>query len=576
MFAAFSRRMRIVMAVSAALLVAVFIWFVWLATHTTNSAATGASATATITAFRNTPGNSLPTPTRAPITSPAFVQISRSLTATPGGTLTTAIVAEPRTLQPYLSDDPAIGLLYNAGLVRRDPATQAMIPLAARSFTISPDGSSVSFTLRDDIKWSDGTPITANDYVWTYGRITDSTNGWPYLADLAPRIVSYTAPDARTIVVKLKATYADPADAANIVEPLPKHIWQNLDWRDPKASTTPQVVSGAWKLAEWVKGDHLTFARNEASTVWPIPFLQSVTVRIAADPQVIAQGFAAGQYDFMTPDAATYQTVRYAGANRTYTWSPAAAQWLYVGFNLRRPALTLPVRQAFALIAPRKATDDTGFPTVPMYADVPPGNVAYSAKDVQPQTGDVAAAKKVLTDVGYTQDATGWKDPKGVTVPALTLLYSGEPGSERATRAAEVRDQIVKLGFNLTLDVTDSPTYRQRLTAAPDSFDLWLGGWRSPVEASAFGETWTNLALNYGGYTNGTVIGLYAAAAKEFDRNRRTALMAQIQQAETKDPPYIYLYAQQGVTIASSRIGGISPTPFGIAANLMTDWYIGQ
>ena len=91
------------------------------------------------------------------------------------------------------------------------------------------------------MQWSDGQPITAQDFKWTYDQVKDPAHGFPYLSQL-DFITSYEALDDYTLQVKIKEVYA-PAlgQMAGLITPLPKHVWEKLDWSDPQKN--PEINS---------------------------------------------------------------------------------------------------------------------------------------------------------------------------------------------------------------------------------------------------------------------------------------------------------------------------------------------
>src|SRR5581483_6234138 len=113
---------------------------------------------------------------------------------------------------------------------------------------ISPDGRTFTFTLRDDIKWSDGQPITSADFQFAWDNASKPENDFVGLDDLE-RIASFTTPDPKTIVVTLKeplARFLAMGIAAGI-GPVPKHVWEGKPWLDPNGNPEilkPTVVSG--------------------------------------------------------------------------------------------------------------------------------------------------------------------------------------------------------------------------------------------------------------------------------------------------------------------------------------------
>ena len=108
-----------------------------------------------------------------------------------------------------------------------------LIPNMAESWEISDDFLTYAFTLRDDLMWDDGTPLTSADFKFTFDKMMDPDNEFPY-RDNFDFIESYEAPDERTIVVKVEEKFCPALEGVDAVQPLPKHIWENLNWKDPE------------------------------------------------------------------------------------------------------------------------------------------------------------------------------------------------------------------------------------------------------------------------------------------------------------------------------------------------------
>ena len=105
-----------------------------------------------------------------------------------GGEYRDVSTSDAVSFHPYLVTDSTSrayqAQVYTGGLLRLDENTLEYIPNMAESYTISEDGLTFTFNLRQDMKWSDGEPITANDFKWTYDQATNPDNGYPYLSQL--------------------------------------------------------------------------------------------------------------------------------------------------------------------------------------------------------------------------------------------------------------------------------------------------------------------------------------------------------------------------------------------------------
>lgn len=567
-----------------------------------NSTTTAAATTTTTAATTSA------TTTVAATTAAATAAPTTTVAAGPkkGGTVTMVTSLESKSMHPYNCDDTYciayIGRVYGGysgnTMQKRDPKTLEVIGNFAKSWTVDKEAKTVSYTLKDGITWTDGKPITSDDFLWTYQQATKKENNWsryaqnicadPCTAD-KNGAVGYEAPDAKTVKVKMNTLTFDIVEKADFILPLPRHVWEGKDWLDPTknpAIDNPTVTSGPWAFKEWNKNKNWTVVRNDKSTIWPVPLLDSLTVITVADASVGFQKIKSGEadafeniYGFSTQDEAEAETL----SNSTvYKWLPANALWQHISFNFRRSFEADPAfRQALTWVIDRQALSDKVYNklAVPMYSDVAPSSDKYDDKAVTKWGYDPAKAKQILKDAGYTLKDGKLIDPKGVAIPKLKFVYSSdspEPGKVAAVAQQEWKD----LGIELDLVGVPFNTVLKTIQGEPFDFDFVTLGWSAGVNPESFGDVWkAGPSLNWGNWVNKEVNDLYATAQREFDAVKRKALMSQIQALESKDGPYIYLVAQTAFAVVNKRIGGVSGTPLGIGASYLandyaTSWYI--
>jgi peptide/nickel transport system substrate-binding protein len=490
---------------------------------------------------------------------------------------TTTSATDLTTYQPYI---------YAAALLYRDPATSFLRCQACQSYQLSDDALTVTFKLRTDIKWSDGQPITSDDYVWTFKQAFDPANKWNYLDDYKDQIDSITGPDPLTVVVKLKDKFFNALSIAGTTfEPLPRHAWEGKDWSDVTknpAIDNPTVVSGPWKLKEWKKGDHITFVRNDASTVWPAPYLNSVTYQVIKDQSVAYQKMKSGELTYGSPnqaDFADFQKNPPAGLT-SQTYYKTASSWSYIGFNLRKPYLKdLPVRQAINYAIDKQGVIDNfvyglGKPT---YTDVQASDPTFYTEDgVNKYPYDLDKAKQTLTDGGYKIDGGVLKDKTGQAVPKMKILYnSGNP--VRKNIAVYTQSQLKELGISADLVELDFNAYLDQISKDPFDYDLFVLGWSSSFEVQTFGDVWKNIPdLNSGAWSNDQVTKLYDQVRKTTDPAAQVPIMHQIEQIESNDPPYVYLFLSEGYIVYSNKLHISKANNLGVLYNEYVDWYLDQ
>ncbi len=281
-----------------------------------------------------------------------------------GGSLMQAIVAtDAKSFHPYLTtDEPSAsfqGYVFGVSLSQRDPKTLEQIPFGA-TWTLSDDKKTYTFTLKD-IQWTDGQPLTTDDFVWTYQQALKPENQYPY-ADNLSLIDSYVAKDPKTLVVTLKQALTVGLETADSIVPLPRHVWEKYPWSDPSKNPeimSPSVLSGMWKLKEWKPEDHATFEANDTYFDGR-PNIDTMTVRVYGTPEVAFQALKSGQLDYNPAiQPADYKSAKSLRKDAVYEWYPAVGQWSFIGFNLRRPALQdVNLRHALAYATERMGLMD--------------------------------------------------------------------------------------------------------------------------------------------------------------------------------------------------------------------------
>ncbi len=536
--------------------------------------------------------NVVPTiPPPTPTYSPLPVTPTPMSTPTPpvvmGGKASGGLLNDALTLHPYKRNNPSgtalVNLLFAAALTRRDPATLLPIPAAAESWTIS--DTIVTFTLREGLKWSDGTPLTSADYLWTYQQVRKSENGWGLAREAffnaadptSSGIESYEAPDPRTLKIKLHTVSSDIVSRADVIEPLPRQVWEKTDWNDLSKNLQangPTIVSGPWKLKEWKRGNYLIFERNSASLIYPTPRLDSLTFFIVPDSQVALQKLKSGELDFFAPVAADFADFAKLPNVQAYNWNPGRPVWYFAGFNFHKPEWQdKALRQALAWALDRRAiVEKLAFglgrsmnsSLAPWHPAFNPGTARYEL--------NLDKARELLKQTGYST-----KDGKLTTKtgkPVNIKLVYNSPSPLYEGLANSFKTSFAGLGIAVELRNFDFNNY-QRFLASPEAdFDLFLSGWTADYAPENFGDVWRGGPnLNSGAYENPRLLDMYAKAISESDPTRRKEWLAQVQAIEAEELPYLFLYAEEGRLIANKRLAGFAPNLLGPEQNLYTDWF---
>ena len=484
------------------------------------------------------------------------------------------------SFHPYLTTDTASssyeGFVYGAGLWRYNPRTLQPEPDAASSWTIADDRLTYTFILRDDLKWSDGTPLTSADYKFAFDQAIKPENKYPYISTLN-LIDHYEAPDPHTIVVTMKEPIAVGLESAGAITPLPRHIWQGLDWSDPTRNPeimAPSVSSGPFKLQEWKKDDQATFVANDLFYRGR-PRIDTYTVRIVPSSGIAFQMLKSGEVDYtsITPDQ--YADAKAQPNLAMYEYWPARAAWSYIGFNLRRPHLQdVNVRHALAQSVDRVAIASRVQNNLaqPNYSIFPATSWVHNP-DVPRWEYDPGQARALLDLAGWRSEADGLRQVGGKPIK-LKILFG--PNTKTREQIATVLQQWLRdVGVDSEIHSFEWGTYVATLKQAPYDYDLYLGGWSATIEPHWMNQIWREDAipdLNAGAYVNKEVEGLFGAAVKEFDPDKRKALYGEIQRIIAEDSPYIFTTSAMRFEPVNTRVGGIEVTRLGLSD--VETWFI--
>jgi peptide/nickel transport system substrate-binding protein len=513
-------------------------------------------------------------PSSGQATQPASQAAPPVAGAVKGGDFKEVNISDAKSFQPYLTVDGTSasyqGNVYASGLWTYDPKTLEPTPSMAESWDVSPDGQTFTFHLRKDLKWSDGTPLTARDFEWTYQQASNPANKFPYLDNLKD-IVSYKALDDYTIEAVMGTATCTGLAVADAVAPLPKHIWEKLDWSDPTKNPeiqNPTVVSGAYKLQEWRRDDHATFARNDLY-FRGVPYLNTDTVRIVPNTSVQFQMLKSGEIDYAPVTASDYAEAKKVDILQEYNWDPAAARYTFLGFNLRRPFLQdVEVRHALSYAIPRQAIADKVFNGLakPTFSDIAPSSWAYNP-DVPKYDYDMDTAKATLANAGYKLDANGkLLDKSGA--PVTLKIYFNQGNNQREQIVTIAQQQFKQLGMDATVTGLEFQAYLDFLSKPPFDYDMWIGGWSTTIDPYFGYQIWAESSipdLNSGAYVNKQVEALFDQANRPpCDTASRKKVFQQIQQAISTDSPYIFLAYSVGYAFLNKRVIPNDPTSLGI------------
>ena len=207
----------------------------------------------------------------------------------------------PRSLNPMPATDGrslwyAI-LVYDSLLIYDENLN--LIPWLAESYEVSEDGKTITFVLREGVKWHDGQPVTAEDVAFTFNFAKENEAYGSFYVDIPTRLDYAEAVDERTVVVHLKEPYVFALEAFGLVPIVPKHIWENVDKWDWESSKVYDygVGCGPFKFVEMVEGDYIRLVKNEDYWLEGKPMVDEIIIRVIDTEEARILAIKSGEAD---------------------------------------------------------------------------------------------------------------------------------------------------------------------------------------------------------------------------------------------------------------------------------------
>jgi peptide/nickel transport system substrate-binding protein len=509
-------------------------------------------------------------------------------TVTKGGTLTILSSSSSATLDPAKSQNLAITML---GLIHRrlttwdiepgKPAT-VMPDLATSTGKSSDGGRTWTFQLKDGLKFSDGTAITAADIKYGVERsfAPELSGGLGYHKGLlvggaqykgpysGQELASIETPDPRTIVFHLTSPYGDWPWIVSMPAFAPV----------PKAKDNPQsygqqpVTSGPYQVDSYRQGTALTMSRNQywGQATDPVrsggpdkivlQLGQNDTVvaqRLIADSGADKDAFGAS----FVPPAQLAQIERNAAAKQRLVTSDAGALE-YLAINVQRgPLKDVRVRQAIEYAVDKKSVQiAAGGPAGGVLASTLitpgiPGRVDYNLYPADP-SGDVAKARQLLADAGHANDLH------------LTLVV-GNGDQTVLNYAQAIQQGLARVGIAVRIKAEDDDTWFADVTGDSGAYDLTVTSWQ-PDFPSATGNIEPLFAsreiggggFNLSRYSEPAVDALIEQATRETDQDRARTLWAQADKRILQDAPVVPLLYTRNSFLRGSHVQNFYVAPF--------------
>ncbi|RWS40220.1 ABC transporter substrate-binding protein [Bacillus mycoides] len=445
------------------------------------------------------------------------------------------------------------------------------IPILAKKWDISGDQLTYTFHLKDDLKFSDGSPLTADDVAFTLTLLHDPTysgatdisqtaikGGQAYKEGKATAIEGIQVVNPKTITITTEKVNAQTLSL--IGGEVISKAYYGKEYKQGNLAYLKELYgkpmgSGAYKLDKYIPGQEVRFVANE-NYFEGKPKIEHFIYKITKGDTNLQQ-FQAGEvdYDGFTTNAETIEQLKELGfANiNVYTGS----SYGYIKMNYKKPYFKdKRVRQAFIYGLERQKVIDTYFQGYASLVNVPitPVSWAYTEEGINKYEYNLEKAKKLLDEAGWKAGSDGIREKEG---QKLKVSYFASSASKiNDVMIPVMKEDYKKLGVDFNPEYMDFNTMISKVIKG--DYDLAMVSTPMIDDPSGTIEEFVSTSKrNYDGYHNPKVDELATEALQTLDIEKRKEIYKQLYQELSEDPPVIFLNNSKVVSAHNSRIQGL-------------------
>lgn len=485
-------------------------------------------------------------------------------------------------LDGFLQDVLYMTLLkgyWGDGRLEFATAEESPMALARRYEFVGPDSTTIRFHLRGDARWSDGTPITAHDVVFTYGMLADPMVGSPR-QDYTEHLESVVAENDSTVAFEFRRRYPEMLfHAAHGI--VPRHVYQGVAPSQLAAhpsQVNPEngglVVSGPYQVGSWTHGQQVVLTRNPHFQ--PQGHLDQIVFRIIPDATTRLVELQTGAIDWVNgvsfdqvpPLRQQAPHIRFAMEEKRF--------YDYIAYNAARvPAFADPdVRRALGMAIDLQGLLDAlqmaeyavpaNGPYPPIFADL------YDPEGIPTLQYDPEEARRILA-------AKGWADGDGDGIvekdgrPFRFTLVTNSGNQRRADVSQIVQQQWRRIGVDAQLQAIEFATFMDGLVR--EDYEAALGGWGVALSPDLTGLWGAESPLNIVSYDNPETQALFQQALAQPTPAAAAPYWKAAARKLVEDRPYTWLYYMDQVNGINDRLRGVKVDTYGPYQNAW-EWWI--
>ncbi|HLJ59300.1 MAG TPA: ABC transporter substrate-binding protein [bacterium] len=518
-----------------------------------------------------------------------------------GGVFLDSQQTDPSTFNPILANSTAstgpLGYLFD-GLVEANGKTTDIEPGLAESWTVSKDGRTWSFVLRQGLQWDDGTPLTADDVVFTFKVIYDKKipNSAADVLNVAGHPIEVTKINARTIQFHTVQPFGPFLREVGNATVIPQHMLQkaydagqfNQTWG---VNTTPRQIvgTGAFVMTEYRPAQRIVYDRNPY--YWKVdahgqrlPYIQHVVLTIVPNQnalRLLFQGGQADSYGVRPAEYAAFQRGAKAGNYTVYDGGPSFGTE-FLTFN-ENPNAGLPdyklrwfqnqkFRQAVSYAVDRQAIINQVYAghAVPEYGPESPADKFFFNPHVMSYPYNLQKAADTLAEAGFKKGADGTlRDADGH--PVAFVISTNADNPDRVAIGNIMRQDLASLGMQVTFAPEAFNTLVAKLTDSYkwEAIVLGLTGGIEPADGQNVWKSSGSLHMWYPKQAKPAtpweveIDRYFNLAATTVDQNRRRDYYSQWQEIVSEQVPFVYTAIPVAYVAVRNKFENIEYTAFG-------------
>jgi peptide/nickel transport system substrate-binding protein len=460
----------------------------------------------------------------------------------------------------------------------RPDAPPTFTPDLARSYEWSDGHKTLTFHLRDDVRWSDGEPVTADDVLFSWQAQTSPEVAWDsaYEKEFIEKVEVI---DPYTVRFRFHHAYSTQLLDANEDYILPRHVWGQVpfaQWRSRSEWFRDHLVTaGPFLLASWKPQQEIVLARNPDYYDPELPRLDRVVIRIIPDQSSHLTQLLSGGLDYsiaLSPDDAG----RVRAAPDVELISFWGRAFIFVGWNERLPLFAdRDVRRALTLGIDRATIAKSLWGEFGRVATSPIVGGVWGHDDaIQPYPYDPDQARAILRAKGWADhDGDGVLDRDGK--PLAFELATNAGNRQRIDATVMIQDQLKRIGVAVTPQILEFQALSARVDAG--RYEAQLAGWVMPTTLDlsyAFHSREIDGGSNVVAFSDPELDGVLDQIRATPELTEARPLLFRAQEIIHQELPYTFLWESQRLVGVNRRIHGAKPNSLFLLHNL-PEWWVG-